>query len=120
MCFFLYFDLYGYGKLDLKLVHGRAESVLEATRFVQKRCTATGGRAPPKTAFAPLKFSKNNRKNNRNNSPVFKNNGLLSFAPPPKKNFFPAESEYHRPKWPRKIIEPRVLEKQVLFICGHT
>ena len=31
--------------------------------------SATGGQgAPPKTTFAPLKFSKNNRKNNRNNS----------------------------------------------------
>ena len=33
---FLYFDLYGHGKLDLKFVHGRAEKQLEATRFVQK------------------------------------------------------------------------------------
>ena len=32
---FLYFDLYGHGKLDLKFVHGK----LEVTRFIQKRCT---------------------------------------------------------------------------------
>ena len=31
--------MYGHGSLDLKFVHGRAESVLEPTRFVQKRCT---------------------------------------------------------------------------------
>ena len=31
----------------------------------------------PLKVFAPLKF-KNNRKNNRNNSLLFKNNGLLS------------------------------------------
>ena len=60
---FLYFDLYGHGKLNLKFVHGRAKSRLEATRFVQKRCT------------------------------------------------------FLRPKSPKKIIEPRVLEKKVcLFV----
>ena len=61
---FLYsFYLYGHGKLDLKSVHGRAESRLEATRFVQKRCT------------------------------------------------------YLRPKSPRKIIEPRILEKKVCLFA---
>ena len=45
---------------------------------------------PPKTTFAHLKFSKNDRKNNRNNSILFKNNGLLSFAP---LNSFLAESQ---------------------------
>ena len=40
MFFFMFFFLmYGHGKLDLKVVHGRAEKSLEATRFVQKRCT---------------------------------------------------------------------------------
>ena len=34
--------------------------------------SATGGQGmPPKTTSAPLKFSKNNRKNNRNNSLLF-------------------------------------------------
>ena len=36
---------------------------------------------PPKTTFAPLKVFKNNRKNNGNNSLLFKNNGVLSFVP---------------------------------------
>ena len=27
---------------------------------------------------------------------------------------------YQRPKSPRKIIEPRVLEKKGLFVCGNT
>ena len=36
---FLYFDLYGHGKLDLRFVHAGLKSKLEATRFVKKRCT---------------------------------------------------------------------------------
>ena len=64
---FLYFDLCGHGKLDLKFVHSKVESRLEATRFVQKMCT------------------------------------------------------YQRLKSPRKIIEPRVLEKNVcLFADAFT
>ena len=33
------FDRYSHGKLDLKFVHGRPKSRLEATRLVQERCT---------------------------------------------------------------------------------
>ena len=46
--------------------------------------------APPqkKTTFAPLKFSKNNRKNIETVAYCFKNNDLLSFAPPPPLKFF--------------------------------
>ena len=57
------FDQYGHGKLNLKFVHGRPKSRLEATRSVQKRCT------------------------------------------------------YLRPKSPRKIIEPRVLEEKVCLFA---
>ena len=64
---FLYFDLYGHRKLDLKFVHGKQKSVLEATRFVQT-CSA-----------------------------------------------------YQRPKSPRKVIEPLVLEKRFyLFVDTFT
>ena len=35
---FLYFDLYGHGKLDLSLFKAGQKSKLEATRFVQNRC----------------------------------------------------------------------------------
>ena len=33
----LYFDLYRHGNLDFKFVFDRAKSVLEATRFVQRK-----------------------------------------------------------------------------------
>ena len=36
---FLYFDLYGHGKLDLKFIMAGSNSKSEATKFVQKRCT---------------------------------------------------------------------------------
>ena len=49
------------------------------------------GRAPPKrllpspkTFLPPKIFQTHKRKNNRNNSQVFKSNGVLSFAPPLK------------------------------------
>ena len=45
---FLYFDLHSHGKLDLKFVRGRAESVLEATRFSQRRCTYRRPKSPSK------------------------------------------------------------------------
>ena len=41
---------YGHGKLDLKFVHGRAETRLEATRFVQKRCIHLRPKLPRKIA----------------------------------------------------------------------
>ena len=45
---FLYFDLYGYGKLDLEFVHAGPKSVLEATRFVEKRCKYQRPKSPTK------------------------------------------------------------------------
>ena len=50
------------------------------------------GVPPPKPLLPPLNL-KERRKNNINDSIMFKNNGLLSFAPPKKKKNFTAESQ---------------------------
>ena len=36
---FLYFDLYGHGKLDCEFVHGRAEKCVGSNKICPKRCT---------------------------------------------------------------------------------
>ena len=58
---------------------------LENTKAISRKLFKTlafcyGGGAGEGQSFAPLKY-KNNIKNNRNNSLLFKNNSLLSFAP---------------------------------------
>ena len=70
--------------------------VCEPVRFlVYFWLSATGGQgAPPKTTFAPLKFSKNNRKNNRNNILLFRKTMVYCLLPP--LNFFLAESQTFR------------------------
>ena len=49
--FFLYFDLYGHGKLDLKFVHGRAEKSVGSNKICPKECTDQ----------RPKSLTKNNR-----------------------------------------------------------
>ena len=45
---FLYFDLYGHGKLDLEFVNGMVEKCVGATGFVKKRCTYQRPKSPRK------------------------------------------------------------------------
>ena len=74
-----------------------------------------GGRGRPPKGVAPLKFSKKNRKNNRNNSISFwKSNGLLS-SPPPL-NFYLAESQPMTVFWFRLYQGALAWETKRLYI----
>ena len=45
---FLYFDLYGHGKLDLKIVHVRAEKCVGSNKDLSKKCTYQRPKSPRK------------------------------------------------------------------------